>query len=72
MKWIFGLLILFLMSSVAVSNHTPHRNRVSHQYNLRIVSNTYMEQGLTETILASWNRVPERSRDMMQAINNGR
>ena len=41
MKWIFGLLILFLMSSVAVSNHTPHRNRVSHQYNLRIVSNTY-------------------------------
>ena len=41
MKWIFGLLILFLMSSVAVSNHTPHRNRVSHRWNLWTEANAY-------------------------------
>ena len=41
MKWIFGFLILVLMSSVAVSNHTPHRNRVSHAYDLETESNTY-------------------------------
>lgn len=41
MKWIFGFLILVLMSSVAVSNHTSHRNRVSHGYNLETESNTY-------------------------------
>ena len=37
MKWIFSLLALVLMSSIAVSNHTPHRNRVSHAYDLEMM-----------------------------------
>ena len=41
MKWIFGFFILVLVSSVAVSHHTPHRNRVSHKYNLQTFVNTY-------------------------------
>ena len=41
MKWIFSLLALVLMSSIAVSNHTPYRNRVSHQYDLYTESNTW-------------------------------
>ncbi|MYB93080.1 hypothetical protein F4054_06085 [Candidatus Poribacteria bacterium] len=41
MKWIFSFIAVVLISRIAVSEHTSHRNRESHDYDLETEENTY-------------------------------
>ncbi len=55
MKWIFSFLILVLISSIAISDHTLHRNRVLHEYERETRENTYasaIDEDLLEILRA--------------------
>lgn len=38
---VLTLVVFILMGSLAVSDHTPHRNRISHDWDIYTFSNTY-------------------------------